>query len=482
MRCEEAIATATLGERGLSHKFVAPQMTSSAEEVPSRALRQRTTPATAPAMDIERGESRMIDPEEYDGEQAPPPSEEVETRAMSRTRPNPPPPPRQAPRKLSVVDIVNRAAVTLQTDSPRHLSLRDIRSILMSHVPDAASIVRSKGEGMDVRQMNRAFYEALLQVGSSFLAGHPDSGLGDILVDTLESGSMYPVTGGAGGIIVSGGGGGVVGGGVGLGGVGTGTSSLDQSLTGEAARTVVTAFSSDRDATSASPPNVIRVPLRSFTGLALPNTLFDVTRIELIAIKMNESSLFVERSGGAQFFISIDEVVKDFNRQTDPSGNHCQWSCSSRTTDHSSVVEIIILSKWIKITSPIDLSSTLTFRFFDDQKLPLRVEQDVYQYEGYAWDDINLAIVFTIPSHTMLTGDRISIRGIVCTEDLTLFTDDHRFRAEVVDLTHIRVYAYRPQGPPFFLPDDGRHVVSTGGNIVCMNNIIVLTFAVEHIA
>lgn len=446
---------------------------------------RRSTTAITPAMDPDRGESRMMDPEEYDG-QAP----RLGSARDRRLRPV-----EKKVASTSVEGIIMLATAALQVRSPRKMSHRDIKSLLVSRVDDAAVIVAgqqsSEGTAWDDDRLRKAFLDALIKIGMAELSKGRDAGLGDTLVQSIETGAIYPMEGGAGAISnpVQGSGGdgsgvGVTtgGGGIGLGDVGAGTSSLDQGLTGNAARTVISVSSGDRDASLGGSPNTIRVPLRADLGVALPTSLRNATRMELLEIKMNASALFVERPGGTAFFVSVDEIVKDYNRQTDPSGNHCQWKCSSRTTERGSDAEIIILTKWIDITSPIDLSSTLTFRIFDDQKQPLGVEQDVYQYLGYAWDDITFSIIFQIPPHSITTGDRISIRDIVCTEDLTLFNDSHRYRAEVVDLTHIRVYAYRPQGPPFLLPDDGRHVVSTGGRIVDLNNIISLSIAVEHLS
>ena len=82
----------------------------------------------------------------------------------------------------------------------------------------------------------------------------------------------------------------------------------------------------------------------------------------------------------------------------------------------------------------------------------------------------------------MHNADRVSIRNLICVEDPTLFSDTNRFRVEVIDLTHIRIYAWRVQNPlgdPD--PDAGRHILSTGGVIVDMNSCVRMSIAVEHI-
>jgi len=82
----------------------------------------------------------------------------------------------------------------------------------------------------------------------------------------------------------------------------------------------------------------------------------------------------------------------------------------------------------------------------------------------------------------MTNADAISIRGITCTEDANLFSEEKRLKAEVVDITHIRVYAWRLWALPHVDPDEGRHIVSNGGVIVCLNNMIRMSFAFKHAA
>lgn len=230
-------------------------------------------------------------------------------------------------------------------------------------------------------------------------------------------------------------------------------------------RTVINVRSCDRNLAAGPYPNIIQVPIASSKGIGLMSSIRRVTSVKLLETKVGE-----EINGS--FFIRFGEVSIDYNRQTDPFNEHCHFKC---TVGKRSVR---VLAEYITLPSPIDLTTNLTFRLTDLQKQLLDVEQDIFRYASHAWDDVNQAIVFETMKHGIRNADPISIRGITCTEDQSLFADSNRFRAQVVDLTHVRIFAWRPQQG--LDPEDGRHIVSSGGFIVSIPRIIELSIEIEH--
>jgi len=245
-------------------------------------------------------------------------------------------------------------------------------------------------------------------------------------------------------------------------------------------RTVITVDSSARKIVGNGLPNFIQVSVVGESGISLAASMAGISQVTLLQVECNESSVFGERPGGSSFYVSIDELTKDYNRQADMHDQHVQFKCTASQTKHGTGLRFAVDTPTITLRSTADLGGNLTLRLWDEQKLPLQVEQDVYAYIAHTWDDVNQAIVFEIPANSIQNADRISIRNIVCTEDAGFFDESKRFRAEVIDLTHIRVYVWRPQGAPFLDPSDGRHLVSSGGQIVCINNIIRVTLAFDH--
>jgi hypothetical protein len=359
--------------------------------------------------------------------------------------------------------IIKIVAAVINTETTRRIPVGDIYSLLFGYIDDAAAAVsalqKRADEVWDRTRLNQALLAELLRIGRIVMKTHFDSGIGDILLEQMSAGALIPAAcpaapvGGAGPV----------------------------SLDGRA-RTTLSIDSSSRNMALGALPNVIQVPLLTSPGLSLPSALLGAYRAELLEIKMNNSAIFTERPCGSTFYVMIDELVKDYNRQSDPYDIHCQFKCAAKPDLNGSGVEILILTKWVYMPTPIDLGGNITARLLDDQKIPLAVEQDIYPYISYVWDDVNQAIVFETARNSIQNADRIDIRNIVCTEDVALFDNTKKLRAEVVDLTHIRVYAWRAQGAPFMLPDDGRHIVSTGGHIICLNNVIRLSLAIEHLA
>jgi hypothetical protein len=102
--------------------------------------------------------------------------------------------------------------------------------------------------------------------------------------------------------------------------------------------------------------------------------------------------------------------------------------------------------------------------------MPIVMEQDLYPALSEEWDDDNQRIIFDIGSHSIRNGDRISIRGITCTEDSTLFSDSKSLRAQVLDPRHIAIYTWR--APP-------RTIEKANSVIVDLNNIVRLSLIIE---
>lgn len=411
--------------------------------------------------------------------------------------------------------IVKLATAMISTRGSYDASPEMIYGILNSHVPSVARTVsmlqQRSNEVWSTDRIEKTFLQELLNVGTKLLNTYYSGDLGGSITQQLIDDSLYTVGSARDGSGITrlmssnpccadgpgiGPGIGLIGSdiagsssmtGVSGGGAGPGLPSglsdvqkpLPEGSLGLTARSVFSLDSSSRNLSFGPLPNVIQVPLRGTDGLSLDGALRNISRAELLEVKMNESSILTEQPSGAVFYLRVDELVTDYNRQTD--SYPCHFKCAARPDMRGSGVRISILTKWVNMPSAIDLGGNITVRLLDDQKLPLVVEQDVYQYIGYAWDDVNNAIVFQIPKTSIQNADRISIRGITCTEDPTLFDDTNKFRAEVIDLTHIRVYAWRAQGAPFILPDDGRHIVSNNGRIVCINNVIRVSLAFEHI-
>ncbi len=369
------------------------------------------------------------------------------------------------------------AAAILHAHSTKSIPVIEVYHILLGYVNNAADAVsmlqEHANEVWNINKLHEVFLGELLHIGKSVMKAHFQADLGNMLVNQLKTGSLFPSKNAESCSMNP-----LLYGGSGFGGAGIGAGIGAGS--GMRACSTFTIDSSSRNRPIGSFPNIIQVPLVGSTGLSLPKSLVQVSRLELLEIKTNDSAIFTERPCGAVFYVEIDEVANDYNRQSDPYDLHCHFKCAAIPEIDGSIVEIRILTKQVILPSFVDFPGTITIRLLDDQKQPLAVEQDVYPYMGHVWDDINQAIVFTTPSHSIQNADRLSIRGITCQEDPGIFSDTNKFRAEVIDLTHIRLYAWRAQGPPNILPDDGRHVISSSGHIVDLNNVIRMSIAIEH--
>jgi len=423
-----------------------------------------------------RGPVRMI-PSEYERppQQLAPSSRPTGRPPRQQTRPSAPPrqTPRPSPRPEStrgrqrdarVEDIVRVVSAELITASPRQMNLSSVYDLLWGCIDRAGANVQKlqvrSGGVWDEERIVRAFHTELKRLGEEALENHFSSDLGDNIVEHLITGALP--TGGSGGD------GATVGAGHPLGAGGM----IPEGVIGRPARSTFNIDSSARNRSIGSGPNVIQVPLIGSGGLSLhPPGLQVVSGIELLEVKMNMSGYFSARQEGVVFYIRIDEIVDDFNRQSNIYDGRCHFKCSAKLRRGGSVVDIMILTNKVIIPSPMNLNGNLTFRFYTSRMQPLPVEQDIYSILGYVVDNVNQRVILALPRHSIRTGDDLSIRGFQCVEDSSLFADDKNLRAQVIDLTHVAILAWRTA--PFT-------IVTSGAHVICINNVIRLSIGINH--
>ena len=221
-------------------------------------------------------------------------------------------------------------------------------------------------------------------------------------------------------------------------------------------------------------PNVMSIPISLGTGLAITEYSFSrIYCVALLEVSTNFSPTFTERGEGSPFYIGVDELSPMFNRQSDGSNQKGLFKCAAIPDPDSSKITIRVLTHKVNYMKPISIPGRLTFRFYDEQKLPLRFEQDLYRFDvgSIFIDNPNQQIVFTLPPHDIRNGDRIILRGIQCTEDATLYDDSRRYRARVLSLTQVAIYAWR--AAPYT-------ITTTGGILICANNAVRVSLDIAH--
>ena len=149
-------------------------------------------------------------------------------------------------------------------------------------------------------------------------------------------------------------------------------------------------------------PNVMSIPISLGTGLAMTEYSFSrIYCVALLEVSTNFSPTFTEMGEGSPFYIGVDELSPMFNRQSDGSNQKGLFKCAAIPDPDSSKITIRVLTHKVNYMKPISIPGRLTFRFYDEQKLPLRFEQDLYRFDvgSIFIDNPNQQIVFTLPPH-----------------------------------------------------------------------------------
>lgn len=223
-----------------------------------------------------------------------------------------------------------------------------------------------------------------------------------------------------------------------------------------------------------SSPNTIVVPVSTPQSLAIRDYSFSrVYCVALLEVFISDSDAFAERGEGTPFYIGIEELSTNFAKQNDGSSAKGHFKCAAIPNDTDSSLRVEILSHKIQFPDPVSTPGTFTFRLFDEQKLPLELEQDVYSIGTIALDGVNERILFTLPSHDFRNGDRVLFRGISCTTDMNLFADSHKYRAQVIDTNTVAVGVWKTG----LVVGD---IVIEGAYIVCLNNSVRLSLDIAH--
>jgi hypothetical protein len=162
-----------------------------------------------------------------------------------------------------------------------------------------------------------------------------------------------------------------------------------------------------------------------------------------------------------------------YNKQSDGAVAKGHFKCAAIPSSTKSTIRIEVLTHKINFPAPCSVPGTITVRFFDEQKLPMVLEQDMYPVDAASIvnDIVNQRIIFTIPPHDIRNGDRILLRGITCLEDANLYNDEKRYHAQVIDLTHVALFAWR--AAPYT-------IVTAGGTLIDANNAVRVSLEFAH--
>jgi hypothetical protein len=219
-------------------------------------------------------------------------------------------------------------------------------------------------------------------------------------------------------------------------------------------------------------PNDMTFSLIDTNGIGLIDPITSSVRITLRGVNVNSAPLFTERPDGSTFYIGIEEVTGEYNRQSINNAVKAQYECFAMPNSRRSGVKVKIVNGTIDMPISSDEINRLTVRLYDDIKELLTVEQDVYGIQSTAWDDTNHAFIITLANHMIRNADRVILRGIACVEDLNLFNDSNLFRAQVLSPTQISIPAWR---------DVPRTLATNGSRVVDLNNVIKITIGIESI-
>jgi hypothetical protein len=230
-------------------------------------------------------------------------------------------------------------------------------------------------------------------------------------------------------------------------------------------------------------PNVFSIPFSLSTGLGITDYQIQKIRcVSLIEVCMNYSLDLTARGESNPFYIGIDEIDNAYNKQNDGFSTRAQFKCTAIPNLEGSDVKIRILTNKASFPYGVTSNGKFTIHLYDEQKNPLDVEQDVYALtgpvgflvtDGVFIDDPGQQMIFQIAQHSFRNGDRVLFRGITCAIDNDLFGDSHKYKAQVVDLTHISVNCWRAGLAAV-------DIVLSGPQVICSNNVIRISLEIAH--
>jgi hypothetical protein len=411
------------------------------EYIPSSRVSSRSRAQSNPSIDTERryqprrrSHAEAKPTEEDDGEN--PEQQEAEEEAAEEESP-----PRRPGARLG--RIVEQAVSVLSVDYRGTLAPNDLYKVLLGHTGNAAleteklqREARKNGEIWEEDMVSRVFCERLINVGRQLITGkHGD--LGERLLKTTGGSTGYgpsedlndlPESSGTS----SGN----------SGNVGDPSNTSIQSLGPKCGTSVFCLSSVDRDSWLNLPVGVYRYSLTSTTGVDYHLSISKIRRIVLRGVNVNSAALLTGSNYGSTFYVGIDEITNEYNRESSMNEVKGHFECFAKPNLGHTDTIVQIVSGTIDLPATSINISTLTFRFLDDRKRVLTLEQDHYAITAYAWDDVNQRLKLTIGAHTIATGDRIILRGMVFPTDINLLDDSNDYRAIVISPTQITILAY----------------------------------------
>jgi len=387
----------------------------------------------------------------------------------------------------ALVDIVSSYVTT---QNPGRVDPVKLRALARTHIPAACEAVdyleRQSGRAWAEKELAQAFQAELLKLVQTSLIELDTDGFSDRIA-AMTYGASIPVGGGEAynpitGNIESGTGGPAnnyynnamynsyeYGGGSSSSGGGNGIMSTLGGPGGK--KTIIHIDSKDRSTLVGTLPNTMVISLPAPDVVNLSYLLKGLKRIELLEARVHRSPAFASSPNGARFYIEIDELPTTVVRQSDGHGTVAQFLLVARPMPRFGPSEVQILTNCVDLFTPINMAGMLTIRFLDRLKRPLPLEHDAFAINSYAWDDINFRIIFTLDYSGIRSGDEVSIRGFICTQDTGLFSDDKNLKAVMLAPTQMAIYQWRP--PP-------RAITTHSAAVICMNNTIHLSLMFTH--
>lgn len=363
---------------------------------------------------------------------------------------------------------------------PKSMEPQDLYRVLRGHSGEAIRAVEAlqyraleAGENWDDAKLSEIFCKALTQVGKMLLTGkHGD--LGERLLNTKGGTTGYDE-------------GAMIGGGeseyIGASSDGSTTTISTGCKRSKCGTTILMLSSADREGWNGAPPNVCRYDLGKTTGVDYHLSMSGLTRVVLRGVNANCAPLFTERPDGATFYIGIDEITNEYNRESSLNMLKGQFECFAKPNILRNNVSVSIVTGTIDLPeTSIDLGR-LTIRFYDEIKRPLALEQDIYSILGYAWDDVLHRLILNIGPHDIRNADRIAVRNYEISQDRSLLYDSHDFRAEVISPTQIAIYVWRPPLPIWVPPppEGDRVPRGDGPYLIDLNNVVKVSLAIDYL-
>jgi hypothetical protein len=220
-------------------------------------------------------------------------------------------------------------------------------------------------------------------------------------------------------------------------------------------------------------PSNMRIMLADDNGVGYKQALTYVVRITLQAINVNAAPFLSERIDGMAFYVGIDEVTGEYNKQSIGNATKAQFKCFAKPDPRENTIKLTIVSGTIDMPITSNELSILTIHLYDDIKRDLLVEQDIYAvtsvvpYGGLGSGWIELAI----GPHSVRTGDRVVLRGITTVEDAHILDDWNDFRARVLTATSILVFISRFDVLTYVLRE---------ARVIDLNKVITVTLGFEN--